>query len=580
MKNVRFLICAGLILAGALVAFAPCLSNGFVNSDDNEYVTENSLVQDGSVGGLKRLVSSFALGNYQPLTMLSYWVEYRFFGLRPFGYHLTNLILHLGNCLLVWWFLWALTKDLPVACVCALLFGIHPLHVETVAWVSERRNLLYTLFFLSSAICYCRYLSRGQKRGYYYGTLLLFVLSLSAKAQAVMLPFVLMLVEYYVGVPLTRQLLKNKLPFLFFSVLFVSLTVFAHHAIGGIRHEAGADIAARLAIAGSCVTFYLGKVFAPLNLSCLYPYEGLKPLSSYAYPVIICVVLCAGTVLSARYTRKIAFGFFFFLLTLLPVLQFIPIASTVVADHYMYLSTLGVLYLIAAAVCWAARRKGRIGFFLKIAGAVFLIGAGVGGIMLARQRCTVWKDSVALWSDVLQKYPRAATAYNNRGAEFLARKDYGRAYADFTAALAIDPGFFEAHFNIASLLAESGKDGEAIARAHTVLKINPGHRRAYELLMNVYGRKKDHEAMIRVCTALLEREPRNGTAFNNLCSAYGSRGEYEKAIECGKAAVALNPRSVSAHRNLATAYYYAKQYEAAQKHSQRARELAGQGRAP
>ena len=166
MKNFRISLSIGLILSITFIAFFPCLKNDFVNWDDDDYVIYNTVIKSLSLYSAKSILTSFFVGNYQPVTILSYSLEYQFFKLNPFGYHLTNLILHLFNCLLVFWFIAMLSGRGGVALITAILFGVHPLHVESVAWISERKDVLYAFFFLGAAICYLKFFREKQKFKY------------------------------------------------------------------------------------------------------------------------------------------------------------------------------------------------------------------------------------------------------------------------------------------------------------------------------------------------------------------------------------------------------------------------------
>ena len=197
MKKIKIIIPAFLIIIVTLISFYPSLKNDFTNWDDNLYVTENSTIRSLSPTNLKKISTAFFVTHYQPVTMFSYLLEYHFFKLNPFNYHLTNLILHLLNCLLVFWVIYLLSASIPVACLTALLFGIHPLQVESVAWISERKNLLYVFFFLGAMISYLYYLGKGKKLKYFLLCLGLFILALLSKSLAFTFPLVLLLLDYF-----------------------------------------------------------------------------------------------------------------------------------------------------------------------------------------------------------------------------------------------------------------------------------------------------------------------------------------------------------------------------------------------
>lgn len=227
INSPRVVLSSVLILVITFMAFAPCLKNGFIDSwDDREYVTQNTVIQHLSPHSMARIFSTFFASTYLPLTMLSYMFDYRFFRLDPFGYHLTNLIFHLLNCLLVFWFVRLLSWNALVSFIAAIFFGVHPLHVESVAWISERKDVLYSFFFLLSMICYCHYLQTRKTGKVYWLAVVFFVFSLISKAMAITLPLLLLLTDYLKGRKYDRGMIADKIPFLIFAVCFGILGIY------------------------------------------------------------------------------------------------------------------------------------------------------------------------------------------------------------------------------------------------------------------------------------------------------------------------------------------------------------------
>jgi len=572
MRNHKIILSVIIILLAGFIAFSPCLKNGFVNWDDDKYLTENTGVQDLSFSAVKNVFTSFFAGNYHPLTMLSYLIEFQAFKLDPFGYHLTGVVLHLLNSLLVFWLFYILTGKPPVSLIVAVLFAVHPMHVESVAWISERKDLLYSLFFVLSLIAYCYYLREGRKKIYYL-SLSAFVLSLLSKAMAITLPVVLILVDYILHRKYgkDKMALKEKAPFFILSLIFGILAVISQFSADAVRDGGPSGLVSKLAVSCYGVSFYINRILLPLKLSCLYPYFSImKGGALFLYPIITVGFLAFSVIWSGKYTRKVIFGSLFFLITLLPVLQFIPIGETFVADRYTYLPAIGIFYVLAEGCVWLyARKTGRSLLARVLLAAVFVIIA-VFLIFGARQRCRVWKDNISLWSDVLSKYPNVATAYNNRGAEYTARKEYDKARADLTAALALDPNYYEAYFNLGSLYASKGNYDEAVKLGNQTLKINPDYTNAYNLLAVIYGLTGKHAEAVDICKEVIRIKPDDFQAYVNLCGAYGSLGNFKEAVACGEKAVALNPRSALGCINLSAAYFYSKQYDLAVKYCDKA----------
>ena len=258
-----------LLLSVTILTFLPCIHNGFVNWDDDLYVTGNPPIRSLSPRSLGRLFSNFYAANYQPVTMVSYALDYHFAGLDPASFHRTNLLIHLTNCILLYVFIWFLSRSVFVSFFAALLFGIHPLHVESVAWISARKDLLSCFFFLGALISYLFYL-RKRVRSYYYLCLLAFFLSLLSKAMTLMLPFILLLCDYFINKKITKKDIIHKWPFFVLAVTFGILALYGQHRAGAIGEEYISAFLRHIGFACSAILFYLGKAFVPLNLSCFY----------------------------------------------------------------------------------------------------------------------------------------------------------------------------------------------------------------------------------------------------------------------------------------------------------------------
>ena len=303
MKNFKIIILIGLILIIAFASFSPCLRNSFVNWDDNGYVSDNTTLKPFSLSSVKIIFTSFNLGHYHPLTMLSYALEYQFFKLNPFGYHLDNLILHLLNCLLVFWLIFILSENIFISFLTAVLFGIHPLQVESVAWISERKNLLYAFFFLSAMLAYVFYIKSNRELKYYFLGLVLFIFSLLAKSMAVTLPLVLLLVDYFLNRKVGKAMFLDKIPFFILSLVFGIIAIFGVYSSGALRHENSYGLASILIVAAHGVVFYLSKIFLPLKLSCLYPYYGVGDIH-FLYSIILALALALMVIISASPAKK------------------------------------------------------------------------------------------------------------------------------------------------------------------------------------------------------------------------------------------------------------------------------------
>jgi len=572
MKRYRAAFFCAIILIAGFFAVYPCLKNGFVNWDDDKYLTENPAVQNFSLSAVKKTFTSFFAGNYHPLTMLSYLIEFQAFKLDPFGYHLTGVVLHLFNALLVFWLIQMLTGKMPASFIVAVLFAVHPMHVESVAWISERKDLLYSFFFLSAIIAYCYYLRAGGKK-FYFLSLSAFILSLLSKAMAITLPVVLILVDYisYRDAGKRKIALKEKMPFFILAFIFGALAVFSQVSADAVRNESLSGFMGKIAVPCYGVVFYINKITLPVKLSCFYPYFSImKDGALFLYPIITFIVMVFSVIWSGKYTRKVIFGSAFFLVTILPVLQFIPIGGTFVSDRYTYLPAIGVFYILAEGWMWLYARGTGPRRRIRVLLAILFMVVTAALAFLSRQRCLVWKDSVTLWSDVLDKYPGVSIAYNNRGAEFIARKEYAKAHEDLIHAITLDPGYDDAGFNLGDLYASQGNYDEAVKQFNKVLEIKPDDLAVYNRLAVICGLTGKHAEAVNICKAAIKIKPDDFMAYVNLCSAYGSLGYFKEAVVCGEKAVALNPRSALGCINLSAAYFYSQEYDLAVKYCDKA----------
>src|SRR3989339_477012 len=430
------------ILSVTLVSYIPSLKNDFTNWDDGVLVKDNRKIRDLSFENIKNIFTSYNVGLYDPMFSLSLALEYKFFKLNPRVYHTTNLTLHLLNCLLVFWLMFLLTKNNFVSFFVSLLFGIHPLHVESVAWISERKDVLYSFFYLGSIISYLYYVKNKDKKYYVLG-LFTFVLSLMSKTMAVTLPLVLLLIDYIKQSshpePQAKDLsirkkIIEKLPFFVLSLIFGIITIFAQRSIKNIKE--GQVLTFFDIVFNVCneLIFYITKLFLPLNLSAVYPFlERIGGMFSKIFSIspIIIIILVLAVYFSKKHTKKIIFGSLFFLLTLLPVLNIIPIGRVIPADRYTYIPFLGLFYILGEGIFYFYTQKTQN--IIRVLILVLLIAVIPILSYLTYQRCKVWKDSLTLMSDVIKKYPDTVTvSYNNRGNSYRDNKEYTRAIADYT----------------------------------------------------------------------------------------------------------------------------------------------------
>lgn len=463
-----------------VIVYSGSLNNGWIkNWDDGGYVTEignnNSLsaknIHDLSGEHLNKIFTTFYKGNYHPLTTLVYAFEYIIVGDSPFLYHLINLIFHLINVYLVFVLLKLLTKRVEIAAIAAALFGIHPMHVESVAWVSELKDVMYTFFFLLSMIQYYYYYTRKEKkRKYYILSIIYFLLSMFSKSAAVTLPVVLLLVDYFLARKWSWKILYEKIPFFLISMIFGVTALYSQGSAGAIQDIAPLfTVPERLLLASTATITYIWKLFVPIHLSAMYPYpdriEGHLPLFYYIAPVILLIVVFL-VFYSKKFGRDIIFGTLFFIVTISLVIQLLPVGGALVAERYSYVPYIGFFLIIGKGYIFSQEDTSQFAKKIKIAYPVVLIALTLFISFLSFQRITMWKDGKVLFTCVIKEYPNLPFAYNNRGYfNFSFGEDYYKdiykkagyndsktmsydsALADYNKSIAMDTTYQQAYSN-------------------------------------------------------------------------------------------------------------------------------------
>ncbi len=524
IKNYGYI---GILLVVTFITFSPCLKNGYCNWDDYHLITANHAIKELSWKNIKEIFSSGYVGTYIPLTILSFAIEYKFFKLNPLISHLINLIFHLLNMILVFWLIHLLSKNLTLSFIVALLFGIHPLRVESVAWATERKDMLYSFFFLSGLILYIYFQNCPHKK-YYLFSILLFFLSILSKPMAATFPLMLILLDYYKEKQFAVRHFYNKIPFLVITILFSVINIIFQGSgsfplLNYLRH---------LFVFCYNILFYLYKLVLPFRLSCFYPYpenfEHTLPSVFLVAPFIIAglVILIVRTKIL---TNKIIFGALFFIIAILPVSQIIPlVAPAIAADRYTYIPAIGLFFVAGIIYLWLYNKTPSI---VRIILAVFLIILFSFYAFLSFNRCKVWKDSITLWNDVLAKFPDCAIAYNNRGNAYNFNGQYEKAINDFNRAIEIKPGLEIAYFNRGTVYEKLKVYDKAIADFTEALNIQPAFVMGYVDRGAIYSRIGEYDKAYNDLTRALQLNPHIAEAYYNLGVLYFNLKNYNLALE-------------------------------------------------
>jgi tetratricopeptide (TPR) repeat protein len=539
------LIWLAAILFLTFAAYIPSLDNEFTNWDDNTYVTDNPLVSNPNARAV--LITPLS-GNYHPLTIWSLALNYRLSGLNPASYHWLNLLLHLANTCLVFVLMGRLSKGrLWAPVVTSLFFGIHPMHVESVAWVSERKDVLYAFFYLLGLITYLRYLDRRQP-AWLLATLLAYVLSALSKPAAVVFPLTLLAVDFYQRREYGVRLLLEKIPFFVFSVVIGILTLHAQRISGAIDpHQWGPFQKALLASYG--LSTYLVKLIAPVHLSAIHPYppnvEGTGLGTEFYLAFVIVAILLPTVIYLNRRNRTILFGLAFFFINIMLVLQVFTLGRAVTAERYTYLPYIG---LFLALAWWIDERPAprSAGAVLKALVAAVLLLLVPVSLFQTWKRCDVWQNSGVLWSDTIQEYPRRIVdAYVNRGHYYMYGKEkrFDAALADFDQAIALNPRVAKVWFNKAVLLATMDRIDSALVCYDRAVEIKPDYSTALNNRGGLRLQKGDLAGAAADYSQSIAAAPGYRDAYANRAMVYSMMQQYEKSVADSRRAIELDPKS-------------------------------------
>ncbi len=520
--------------------YTPALNHKFTNWDDDRQITANPDLRDLSPEGVRKIFSSFYVSLYQPLTSLSWAVEYRFFGLNPRVYHAVNILLHLANILLVYALIRSLAQNLGIALAATSLFAVHPLQVEVVAWASSRSILLSSLFYLGTLLAYVAYAKSGKWR-FLVVSLVLFVPALLAKTTAATLPLVLIVIDMYLQRKVSRRTVLEKVPFFLLSIVFGCITMLARSGVSHVQDFAlKYSLVQRICIVCYSCLWYVGKLVFPAGLSVFYPFPGKTngwlPVAFYLAPVLL-IGLAVGIWYAGRYRRLLAFTALFMLASLVLVVQIVPVSELMVCDRYAYLPCIGLFFLIGTL---GQRMGSRNPSWMRaMLVSVVLVLVALGG--LTHRRIGVWRDSMTLWNDFLSRRQDIWVAYLNRGLAEYDMGDRRAAIADFDATLRLNPKADKALNNRAAAYAAFGDRTAALRDFDEAIRLNPADS-SYVINRGILKRDMgDFTGAVRDFDTVIELNARNVRALCERADAYRMQGNWAKARADYEAVLGLNP---------------------------------------
>jgi len=546
IKNLNWrdigLVCVLLILV--FFVFSPGLQAGFINWDDDTAVTDNTQIREFSLTGLsKQFYLPQNANYYRPMILLTYSLEYKYFGLNPFIYHLDNILLHLLNVLLVFRIAYYLSSgSIAVAYLTAVFFGLHPLRVESVIWITERKDVLFSFFYLGGLLSYLSWISAEfQKNKYFWLSIFLFICAILSKPQAVSLPLLLCAIDFYYGRKLCWQTFKEKIPFFLIASSFLLINVLLLKPLLDKNIYSYYSGIEKFCIANFALVTVLFKTLFPTHLSLLYPFPeknkiGLLPPIVLISPILV-VALIAGGLYYFRKSKVFIFAcLFFFITILLPLINMNY--SFFFNDRYTYLPHVGFFWGVSMAIL---RLYGGIRQSLyKTAGgvllAIYLVFLGI----VTYQQSALWQDNILLWSDVIKKFPTVDIAYSHRGILESEAGHHLQALDDFNKAIHIKPQDFTLYNNRGYALLRATRYTEAVQDFTLAIYLKPDYLVSYRNRAEAFydlGRYKEALDDMNVVNRI---EPQSASTHYYCSIIYFRLANYGKALEEAKKAQRLN----------------------------------------
>ena len=552
-----------LLIFATLVVFHRLPTHDFINLDDNLLVYENPQVLAGfTKEGVIWAFTQYHAEYWHPVTWLSHMLDCQFFGLRPGLHHLTSLLFHLANCALLLLILRKMTGALWRSAFVAALFAIHPLHVESVAWVAERKDVLSAFFWFLTIWAYVRYAEQPKLRRYLV-VLFFFGLGLMTKPMVVTLPFVLLLLDYW---PLGRLQLQNmktvsyldipraslfrlvweKIPLFVLTAVTIVATVVVQDKVGALRSLETFPLKTRIANGLVSYTSYMAKMIWPHKLAVYYPYPETIPLWKIAGSGLLLLGLSVMVIKAVKNRPYLAVGWFWYLGTLVPVIGLVQVGSQAMADRYTYLSLIGLFIMVAWSVpgILAGWRHEKTAF--AIASAILLLGCMVG----TWRQVGHWQDSITLFQHTVRVTSDNHFAHNNLGVALTRSGRLAEATYHYSEALRIKPDRAQVHNNLGNALAAQGNVDRAVDHYYQALEIDSNNSRAYNNLGNLLANQGKAEEAINHYNEALRLEPDYVEAHYNLGTALAEQGRTEEAIDHLTEALRLMPYWAGAHNNL------------------------------
>jgi len=551
-KFIQILICI-LLSVATFIAYMQVLNYGFITFDDTQYLTSNWNIKTGlTKESIIWAFSTSYASNWHPVTWLSHMLDYELYEMEPFGHHLTSLIFHITNTLLLFGVLLKMTGALWRSGLVAVLFAVHPINVESVAWISERKNVLSTFFLLLTLWAYVRYVNK-KNAGNYLLVVLFLVLGLMSKPMLVTLPFLLLLLDFW---PLNRfsearptRLILEKIPLFIIIIGSCVATFIAQRSGGAIRSSEFSSLHFRITNALVSYFEYLRNMLWPSGLSVFYPHLGnalpfWKPLAC----TIVLVVFTMWVVKGIRRFPYLAVGWFWYLGTLVPVIGIVQVGEQAMADRYAYVPLIGIFIAIA----WSLPEQIKAGkekLFPILTGLVISLLIALTWVQVSH-----WKNGITLFKHAInvtnKKYLGVATIHAFLGNSYHREGELGAAISEFKKSLDLDPANLHSLNNLAATLAEQGNLKEGLSYAQKLYRLQPDYIPGLITMGNILEEIGKLDQAQIYYEQVLERDSDSFQNYLNLANILYRKGNLKDAIPHYKRVITLNPNLLEAHYNL------------------------------
>lgn len=523
------------------LAFQPALKNDFTNWDDDKYVYENPILKKEKSQAVIESFSKPYYLLYTPLTLLSYGFNYWYQGPEAKHFILTNILLHILNSLLVMILVWIMTRSTIAGIAAGIFFALHPMHVESVGWISERKDVLYTLFFFTGMITWLKY-QQNKSSVWYACTFIAFIASCLSKPSAVIFPVILILLDLWhqmkenKPIKLVNFLLYqqfNKIPFLLVSLIFGWILLFGVETQGGQMHNEGFSshsfgLFENILIAIYSFVWYPIKALWPMDLCAFYAYpSNSEPLPWYIMMSPLAFILFAAITFIAWKKKQatLLFSCLFFIVSIFLFIKVLTTVGAITYDRYFYVASFGFCLLFGVGIQYLHQSK-----TLRILGFIILAGASTFWFWKTQNQLKIWENSFTLTGNMLEYYPKHLPfAYNNRGLWLNEQKRLPEAVENFKNAILLDPNSPNAWLNAGKSFGEMGKPDSAILYLENCLKRSEGDSKVYNNLGNAYGLLGNFPKALQNFEKAIALDPDNANALYNLAVTYGIQGDTLKA---------------------------------------------------